>query len=125
MSLAVEDRTIGTEIERRRLHGQLSRRQSESHTATQSDHWRVDHTEKQLPIQKASRSNNRLPLSDTGSHPRLFQIVLAFGNYMNSSKRGPVYGFKLASLEIVSHTRVRFSRNALPFVPVIRHENAR
>lgn len=30
-----------------------------------------------------------------------FQIVLAFGNYMNSSKRGPAYGFKLASLEIV------------------------
>ncbi len=32
----------------------------------------------------------------------LFQIVLAFGNYMNSSKRGPAYGFKLASLEIVN-----------------------
>lgn len=40
------------------------------------------------------------------SHPLLFQIVLAFGNYMNSSKRGPAYGFKLASLEIVSPKNV-------------------
>ena len=31
------------------------------------------------------------------------QIFLAFGNYMNSSKRGGVYGFRLQSLDIVSH----------------------
>ena len=31
-----------------------------------------------------------------------FQILLAFGNYLNSSKRGGVYGFKLHSLDIVS-----------------------
>ena len=30
------------------------------------------------------------------------QIILAFGNYMNSAKRGPVYGFKLQSLDMVS-----------------------
>ena len=30
------------------------------------------------------------------------QIVLAFGNYMNSSKRGAVYGFRLQSLDLVS-----------------------
>lgn len=29
------------------------------------------------------------------------QIVLAIGNYMNSAKRGPVYGFKLQSLDMV------------------------
>ena len=43
--------------------------------------------------------------TDGPAHDRssfTLQIVLAFGNYMNSSKRGPVYGFKLASLEIVS-----------------------
>ena len=34
------------------------------------------------------------------------QIILAFGNYMNSSKRGGVYGFKLQSLDIVSYGRV-------------------
>ena len=32
----------------------------------------------------------------------VFQIILAFGNYMNSSKRGAVYGFKLQSLDMVS-----------------------
>lgn len=26
-------------------------------------------------------------------------MVLAFGNYLNSSRRGPAYGFKLQSLE--------------------------
>jgi len=31
----------------------------------------------------------------------LMQIILAFGNYMNSSKRGAVYGFKLQSLDMV------------------------
>lgn len=30
------------------------------------------------------------------------QIVLAFGNYMNSSKRGAAYGFRLQSLDLVS-----------------------
>ena len=30
-----------------------------------------------------------------------FQIILAFGNYMNSSRRGAVYGFKLESLSKV------------------------
>lgn len=33
--------------------------------------------------------------------PRLLQIVLAFGNYMNSSKRGAAYGFRLQSLDAV------------------------
>ncbi|CAF5192890.1 unnamed protein product, partial [Rotaria magnacalcarata] len=40
-------------------------------------------------------------------------IVLAFGNYMNSSKRGPAYGFKLASLEILSDTRTHDKRLTL------------
>lgn len=31
----------------------------------------------------------------------LLQIILALGNYMNSSKRGAVYGFKLQSLDLV------------------------
>ncbi len=44
-----------------------------------------------------------------------FQIVLAFGNYMNSSKRGPAYGFKLASLEIVIQKNL-FSLIILNFI---------
>lgn len=31
----------------------------------------------------------------------VLQIILALGNYMNSSKRGAVYGFKLQSLDLV------------------------
>lgn len=33
------------------------------------------------------------------------QIVLAFGNYMNSSKRGAAYGFRLQSLDAVGAAR--------------------
>ncbi|CAF0902187.1 unnamed protein product [Adineta ricciae] len=44
---------------------------------------------------------------------KLLEIVLAFGNYMNSSKRGPAYGFKLASLEILSDTRTHDKRLTL------------
>lgn len=36
----------------------------------------------------------------------LLQIILALGNYMNSSKRGAVYGFKLQSLDLVRHTLI-------------------
>lgn len=36
----------------------------------------------------------------------LLQIILALGNYMNSSKRGAVYGFKLQSLDLVTHTHL-------------------
>lgn len=32
-------------------------------------------------------------------------MVLAFGNYLNSSKRGPAYGFKLQSLDKLSDTK--------------------
>ena len=35
-----------------------------------------------------------------------WQIILALGNYMNSSKRGAVYGFKLQSLDLVSKPEV-------------------
>uniref|UniRef100_A0AAV2LBM3 Formin-like 2b n=1 Tax=Knipowitschia caucasica TaxID=637954 RepID=A0AAV2LBM3_KNICA len=32
---------------------------------------------------------------------KILEIILALGNYMNSSKRGAVYGFKLQSLDLV------------------------
>uniref|UniRef100_A0A4W5NHC9 FH2 domain-containing protein n=1 Tax=Hucho hucho TaxID=62062 RepID=A0A4W5NHC9_9TELE len=35
---------------------------------------------------------------------KILEIILALGNYMNSSKRGAVYGFKLQSLDLVKHT---------------------
>ena len=36
---------------------------------------------------------------------RLLEIILAIGNYMNSSKRGPAYGFKLSSLDTLCDTK--------------------
>lgn len=32
----------------------------------------------------------------------MLEVILAFGNYMNSSRRGITYGFKLQSLDMVS-----------------------
>ncbi|XP_077978511.1 formin-like protein 2 isoform X2 [Glandiceps talaboti] len=36
---------------------------------------------------------------------KLLEIILAFGNYMNSSKRGAAYGFKLQSLDMLLETK--------------------
>ncbi|XP_075913628.1 formin-like protein 2 isoform X2 [Petromyzon marinus] len=36
---------------------------------------------------------------------KILEIILAFGNYMNSSKRGAVYGFKLQSLDLLIETK--------------------
>ncbi|KAK5615510.1 hypothetical protein CRENBAI_026430 [Crenichthys baileyi] len=35
----------------------------------------------------------------------ILEIILAFGNYMNSSKRGPAYGFHLQSLDLLTDTK--------------------
>jgi len=36
---------------------------------------------------------------------KLLEVILAFGNYLNSSKRGPAYGFKLQSLDSLLDTK--------------------
>lgn len=36
---------------------------------------------------------------------KILEIILAFGNYMNSQRRGCVYGFKLTSLETLVDTK--------------------
>uniref|UniRef100_UPI00398EEFCA formin-like protein 1 n=1 Tax=Pristiophorus japonicus TaxID=55135 RepID=UPI00398EEFCA len=36
---------------------------------------------------------------------RILEIILAFGNYMNSSKKGAVYGFRLQSLDLLLETK--------------------
>lgn len=40
-------------------------------------------------------------------------MVLAFGNYLNSSKRGPAYGFKLQSLDTLLDTKSTDKRMCL------------
>ncbi|KAL7644452.1 UNVERIFIED_CONTAM: hypothetical protein RMT77_005284 [Armadillidium vulgare] len=44
---------------------------------------------------------------------KLLEIILAFGNYMNSSKRGPAYGFKLSSLDNLCDTKSADKRLSL------------
>ncbi|CAL8260933.1 unnamed protein product [Arctogadus glacialis] len=36
---------------------------------------------------------------------KILEIILAFGNYMNSSKRGAAYGFRLQSLDLLLETK--------------------
>lgn len=36
---------------------------------------------------------------------KILEIILAIGNYMNSAKRGAVYGFKLQSLDMLTDTK--------------------
>ena len=36
---------------------------------------------------------------------KILEIILAFGNYMNSAKKGPCYGFKLSSLDSLTITK--------------------
>lgn len=43
----------------------------------------------------------------------VLEIVLAFGNYLNSSKRGPAYGFKLQSLDTLLDTKSTDKRMCL------------
>lgn len=50
--------------------------------------------------------------------------MLAFGNYLNSSKRGPAYGFKLQSLDTLLDTKSTDKRTCLLhyIVQTIRHK---
>lgn len=43
----------------------------------------------------------------------VLEIVLAFGNYLNSNKRGPAYGFKLQSLDTLLDTKSTDKRMCL------------
>ena len=49
---------------------------------------------------------------------KILEIILAFGNYMNSSKKGPCYGFKLSSLDslTISKSGTDKTRNLLHYI---------
>jgi hypothetical protein len=36
---------------------------------------------------------------------KVFEVILLLGNYMNSSRRGPAYGFKIQALDVLLNTR--------------------
>ncbi len=44
---------------------------------------------------------------------RVLEIILAFGNYMNSTKKGPCYGFKLQSLDSLTITKSRDKKQTI------------
>lgn len=54
----------------------------------------------------------------------VLEIILAFGNYLNSSKRGPAYGFKLQSLDTLSDTKSTDKKTCLLhyIASTIRHK---
>uniref|UniRef100_A0A3Q2ZJ46 Formin like 1 n=1 Tax=Hippocampus comes TaxID=109280 RepID=A0A3Q2ZJ46_HIPCM len=54
---------------------------------------------------------------------KILEIVLAFGNYMNSSKRGAAYGFRLQSLDLLLETKsTDRTQTLLHFIANIVHE---
>jgi len=46
-----------------------------------------------------------LSLRNSKKIRKILEIVLAFGNYMNSNKRGGAYGFKLETLDVLSEAK--------------------
>ncbi|XP_063585534.1 formin-like protein isoform X3 [Penaeus indicus] len=50
-----------------------------------------------ITASRSVRNSNKLK--------KVLEVILAFGNYMNSSKRGPAYGFKLSSLDTLCDTK--------------------
>ncbi|KAL0984189.1 hypothetical protein UPYG_G00138290 [Umbra pygmaea] len=55
---------------------------------------------------------------------KILEIILAFGNYMNSSKRGAAYGFRLQSLDLLLDTKsTDRSQTLLHFIVTIIQEN--
>jgi len=57
-------------------------------------------------ILRASRA-----LKNSAPFKKVLEIILAFGNYMNSAKRGIAYGFKLESFARLLDTRSSSNRN--------------
>ncbi|XP_023691360.2 formin-like protein 1 isoform X1 [Paramormyrops kingsleyae] len=54
---------------------------------------------------------------------KIFEIVLAFGNYMNSSKRGAAYGFRLQSLDMLMDAKSTDRKQTLlQFIANIVHD---
>ncbi|XP_017293572.1 formin-like protein 1 isoform X2 [Kryptolebias marmoratus] len=54
-----------------------------------------------------------MSIRSSGKLKKILEIILAFGNYMNSSKRGPAYGFRLQSLDLLLDTKSTDRRQTL------------
>ncbi|KAF6723959.1 Formin-like protein 1 [Oryzias melastigma] len=62
-------------------------------------------TVKRLQPQLNSIISASMSIKSSAKLKKILEIVLAFGNYMNSSKRGAAYGFRLQSLDLLLETK--------------------
>uniref|UniRef100_H3D2A0 Formin like 1 n=1 Tax=Tetraodon nigroviridis TaxID=99883 RepID=H3D2A0_TETNG len=62
-------------------------------------------TVKRLQPQLNSIISASMSIKSSTKLKKILEIVLAFGNYMNSSKKGAVYGFRLQSLDLLLETK--------------------
>ncbi|KAK2829645.1 hypothetical protein Q7C36_017635 [Tachysurus vachellii] len=62
-------------------------------------------TVKRLQPQLNSIIAASVSLKSSTKLKKILEIILAFGNYMNSSKRGAAYGFRLQSLDLLLDTK--------------------
>ncbi|CAG5868872.1 unnamed protein product [Menidia menidia] len=54
-----------------------------------------------------------MSIKSSGKLKKILEVVLAFGNYMNSSRRGAAYGFRLQSLDLLLDTKSTDRRRTL------------
>ncbi|KAM3597884.1 uncharacterized protein V6R79_010690 [Siganus canaliculatus] len=80
-------------------------------------------TVKRLQPQLNSIIAASMSIKSSAKLRKILEIVLAFGNYMNSSKRGAAYGFRLQSLDLLLETKsTDRSQTLLHFITNIIHE---
>ncbi|XP_034076320.1 formin-like protein 1 [Gymnodraco acuticeps] len=80
-------------------------------------------TVKRLQPQLNSLIAASMSIKSSTKLKKLLEIVLAFGNYMNSSKRGAAYGFRLQSLDLLLETKsTDRSQTLLHFIASIIQE---
>ncbi|XP_068605472.1 formin-like protein 1 [Brachionichthys hirsutus] len=80
-------------------------------------------TVKRLQPQLDSTIAASMSVKSSTKLKKILEIVLAFGNYMNSSKRGAAYGFRLQSLDALLETKsTDRSQSLLQFIVSIIQE---
>lgn len=62
-------------------------------------------------------------LAQSDPFKKVLEIILAFGNYMNSAKRGAAYGFKLETFNRLMDTRSADDRKVTLFHWIVQVRN--
>ncbi|XP_071240703.1 formin-like protein 1 [Salvelinus alpinus] len=78
---------------------------------------------KRLQPQLNAMITASMSIKSSAKLKKMLEIILAFGNYMNSSKRGAAYGFRLQSLDLLLDTKsTDRSQTLLHFISSIVQE---